>query len=61
MSTKAKSVLLILPTNHNQEIAKTLKLSTLIEIIKIFEKGNVDFKIATYRGIENNGKKSNFI
>jgi len=52
MSTKTKSILLILPTNHNQEITKTLKLSTLIETIKIMEKASIEFKIATYRGIK---------
>ncbi len=52
MSTKTKSILLILPTNHNQEITKTLKLSILIEIIKILEKENLEIKIATYRGNE---------
>lgn len=51
MTSKAKSILLILPTNHNQDITKTLKLSTLIEIIKILERENIDFKIATYRGL----------
>ena len=49
-SNNTKSILLVLPTNHNQEVSKTLKISTLIEIIKIFEKERIDFKIATYRG-----------
>ncbi len=49
-NNKSKSILLILPTNHNQEISKTLKLSVFIEIIKTLEKDNIDFKIGTYRG-----------
>src|SRR5687768_12280889 len=50
MINKNKSCLIITPTDHNQEISSTLKLSTFIEIIKELEKEKIDFKIASYRG-----------
>jgi putative intracellular protease/amidase len=50
MSSRTKSCLLILPTNFNQDISQTLKVSTLIEIMKEFEKEKINIKISTYRG-----------
>lgn len=50
MQNKNKTCLIVMPTNHNQDISLTLKVSTLIDITKEFEKEKVDFKIATYRG-----------
>jgi putative intracellular protease/amidase len=47
---KNKTCLLIMPTNHNQDISLTLKVSTLIEIIKELEKEKIEIRIATYRG-----------
>jgi putative intracellular protease/amidase len=50
MLNKNKTCLLILPTNFSQDISQTLKVSTLIEIMKEFEKEKINVKIATYRG-----------
>ncbi len=50
MLNRNKTCLLILPTNFNQEISQTLKVSSLIEIMKELEKEKVNVKIATYRG-----------
>jgi putative intracellular protease/amidase len=50
MQNKNKTCLIIMPTNHNQDISLTLKVSTLIDIIREFEKEKVEIKIATYRG-----------
>lgn len=50
MNNKNKTCLIIMPTNQNQEISQTLKVSTLMEIFQQFEKEKVEIKIATYRG-----------
>ena len=50
MLNKNKTCLVIMPTDHNQDISTTLKISTVIEIINEFEKEKIDLKIASYRG-----------
>ncbi len=50
MDHKKKTCLIVVPTNHNQDISLTLKISTLTEIIKEFDNEKIELKIATYRG-----------
>jgi hypothetical protein len=47
---KNKTCLVIMPTNHGQDISSTLRLTVFIEIVKEFEKEKIEMKIATYRG-----------
>lgn len=50
MSINKHKVLIILPTNHNQQLNETLKISDLIKIINPLEQGDIIIKLATYRG-----------